>query len=525
MQCGVQYRPMQHQPQYQTPQQDHQQMYPYKETPTGAVPKGAQYPNPPQQPMQQSMQTVQIESNKETPKHQSKAMTKTYQTIREMISSRFTKSNNAKDPNGVDIEKSDEGLNNVTDELRKSNRSVEMTPDDPERHITSILKKPAGEQGIYGKPRICETPQQQMIHHVYQPVSGYQMLPGRSQEQMRVIQQDQMQYYQMQQRVVNRYGQEQYQTPQHYIEPPRSAQQLERESIRQRSFMEARRAASQPHLASCVDEGTPQSKPMQNQPQVDQSFNRTGSYGNLMETFNAKPIHTHSMESEKESDDGGFIKSADSSHNVDQSTSSETKTEKQLAGTPKLRLEGEIGKIEGVYNLAQCLDRIELDTTETGDKIIDVTQRKLHSALGSDYDKPGSGQSSSNADSGRGSAAYSSGRRQIPDDISPAESSDHNHHQKLSQSNYGTSIGLQNGSEQRGRGVGGDSGWVDTVETEIRHILEQPKLHNRSDVQIANSTLSESISSMTPPLPPLSPGEGSTPNITPRNSTRYKHQR
>ncbi|CAH1959111.1 unnamed protein product [Acanthoscelides obtectus] len=35
--------------------------------------------------------------------------------------------------------------------------------------------------------------------------------------------------------------------------------------------------------------------------------------------------------------------------------------------------------------------------------------------------------------------------------------------------------------------------------------------------------MSESISSMTPPLPPLSPGDQSSPTMTPRNSNRYKH--
>lgn len=70
--------------------------------------------------------------------------------------------------------------------------------------------------------------------------------------------------------------------------------------------------------------------------------------------------------------------------------------------------------------------------------------------------------------------------------------------------------------------------WVDIVESELRHILE-PKLHDLtlqgSRDGVANSTMSESISSMTPPLPPLSPGDQSSPNVTPRNSTRYKHSR
>ncbi|XP_076279161.1 uncharacterized protein LOC143208573 isoform X2 [Lasioglossum baleicum] len=94
---------------------------------------------------------------------------------------------------------------------------------------------------------------------------------------------------------------------------------------------------------------------------------------------------------------------------------------------------------------------------------------------GSDYDK--AGQSSSNVDSGRGSAVYSSGRRPPPE---------HQTHPPVQ-----------------------DSVWVDIVESELRSILE-PK-----DVPaMAHSTLSESVSSVTPPLPPLSPHESPR---TPRN--------
>ncbi|XP_025268217.1 uncharacterized protein LOC105256781 isoform X2 [Camponotus floridanus] len=94
---------------------------------------------------------------------------------------------------------------------------------------------------------------------------------------------------------------------------------------------------------------------------------------------------------------------------------------------------------------------------------------------GSDYDK--AGQSSSNVDSGRGSAIYSSGRRPPPDD------------QTLAQ--------VQ------------DSEWVDIVESELRSILEP-----RDVPAMAHSTLSESVSSVTPPLPPLSPHDSPR---TPRN--------
>ncbi|XP_043265036.1 uncharacterized protein LOC122404837 [Colletes gigas] len=87
---------------------------------------------------------------------------------------------------------------------------------------------------------------------------------------------------------------------------------------------------------------------------------------------------------------------------------------------------------------------------------------------GSDYDK--AGQSSSNVDSGRGSAVYSSGRRPPPEDQ--------------------THPPVQ------------DSEWVDIVESELRSILEP-----RDVPAMAHSTLSESVSSVTPPLPPLSPHE------------------
>ncbi|XP_050447322.1 uncharacterized protein LOC126849485 isoform X2 [Cataglyphis hispanica] len=94
---------------------------------------------------------------------------------------------------------------------------------------------------------------------------------------------------------------------------------------------------------------------------------------------------------------------------------------------------------------------------------------------GSDYDK--AGQSSSNVDSGRGSAIYSSGRRPPPDDHTLAQ--------------------VQ------------DSEWVDIVESELRSILEP-----RDVPAMAHSTLSESVSSVTPPLPPLSPHDSPR---TPRN--------
>lgn len=60
------------------------------------------------------------------------------------------------------------------------------------------------------------------------------------------------------------------------------------------------------------------------------------------------------------------------------------------------------GRIEGVYNVGQ---RSKID-----EDIRNIKKNNPSSATSSDYDKTG-GQSSSNVDSGRGSAAYSSGRR------------------------------------------------------------------------------------------------------------------
>lgn len=215
----------------------------------------------------------------------------------------------------------------------------------------------------------------------------------------------------------------------------RSAQQLERDNLRQRSF-EARRAASQPQLLACDEEDNAELVSNRPQPQIPTPIRR-GSYGNIMEASGINEL-------EKDSDDGGFLKRIGSkerrletptrdtnqtprpSHEdhrdgpIGQSKEDQKQSE-ALQGTPRKKLEGEIGqleritqfnllqgffvlgKIEGVYNVGQRTGKTEEDTK---------TNKKINpsSANSSDYDKTG-GQSSSNVDSGRGSAAYSSGRR------------------------------------------------------------------------------------------------------------------
>ncbi|XP_072763375.1 uncharacterized protein [Anoplolepis gracilipes] len=139
----------------------------------------------------------------------------------------------------------------------------------------------------------------------------------------------------------------------------------------------------------------------------------------------------------------------------------------KMIGEASKRLEG--GQYSGKETVVKSDTR--KDDLEQG-----IGRLKIQNqGSGSDYDK--AGQSSSNVDSGRGSAIYSSGRRPPPDD------------QTLAQ--------VQ------------DSEWVDIVESELRSILEP-----RDVPAMAHSTLSESVSSVTPPLPPLSPHDSPR---TPRN--------
>lgn len=131
----------------------------------------------------------------------------------------------------------------------------------------------------------------------------------------------------------------------------RSAQQLERDNLRQRSF-EARRAASQPQLLACDEEG--ESTTNRPQPQIPTPIRR-GSYGNIMEAS--------SVEIEKDSDDGGFLKRIGSNERRLETPNQQTpgpstsdqreglgchnkEDQKQtdaLQGTPRKKLEGEIG--------------------------------------------------------------------------------------------------------------------------------------------------------------------------------------
>lgn len=358
-------------------------------------------------------------------------------------------------------------------------RSIDRLGEEPDDR-SSNYKKTAGEQGIYGKPRTEQNLSMQQHHynqHVIQQhllaqqasqsrqaIQQYQLTQqfksqqqnfypnrqisqARSQEMLTPAAPDQM-YYQSSygsapQRPVQRYGMSQG-SDQNYVimhhsqmnereivneryvddrrpaAEKRSAQQLERDNLRQKSF-EARRAASQPQLA-CDDELRNDIVDNNAQPQMGQNAVRRGSHGNLVEA-----TRTSHDNDEKDSDDGGFLKrnnskdrhlkdtndscgvkssenniSEETNLQKDESSYNDSKVPEALMGSPRKRLEGEIGKIEGVYNIGQKNARIKTDKDGT-------KKGAAESGASSDYDK--AGQSSSNADSGRGSAAYSSGRR------------------------------------------------------------------------------------------------------------------
>ncbi|XP_065345181.1 serine/arginine repetitive matrix protein 1-like isoform X6 [Cloeon dipterum] len=113
------------------------------------------------------------------------------------------------------------------------------------------------------------------------------------------------------------------------------------------------------------------------------------------------------------------------------------------------------------------------------------------SAGSSDYEKP----SSAGGDSGRGPSAKDTSTESS---CSPQSRQD-----------------IQNG----------ESEWVD-MESELRQILDPRTMHLAPPTAAprmgANSNLSESVGSMTPPLPPLSPS--GSPCVTPKASRSYKNQ-
>lgn len=207
---------------------------------TGAVPRSSWHGDPSRLNPQQSEEigshsqsvNIQMEPNKETNQKDSnnknsKSMTKTYHTIKDIISSRF-KSNKDNDDKSEEV-----GLNNC-ESMRKSGRSI----DDRE-------KQTVREQGIYGRPRTDQNiahQQHQYNQHVIQQhliaqqamqaqqqyqaaqqfknqqneSSGQQHLTHAKSQEILTARADEQKYYQnacgsAPQRPINRYGMQQLQ--------------------------------------------------------------------------------------------------------------------------------------------------------------------------------------------------------------------------------------------------------------------------------------------------------------------------
>ncbi|XP_030747246.1 uncharacterized protein LOC115875852 isoform X2 [Sitophilus oryzae] len=468
-----------------------------------------------------------------------RGVTKTYHAIKDIISGKFKKD---------DCKTEKTSLNNSMQELRRSqileDGGKEKTPNiqdygqpvNQHHYNQHILQQHMmAQQQAQAKPR--------------SPHQYSQLMQARSQEILATRYEEQMTYQNYGSGAIMRSPHRVVQEPQSIVDQRfrqiqnnrplpigneipkdrqavlaaferRSAQQLERDNLKRGSF-EARRTSSHPQLL-LDDEvrSNNMGSGFQHQEQVP-NYTRRGSQNNLLET--GLPIAFASNQRPDnglESDDGGFLKRSESKETclergqaIQKNTAGGEKVTEALQGNSRKKLEVEIGKIEGVYNLNHRLTFGCDGLTETAHHTQTNCVNKMpacSSATSSDYDK--TGERTSNIDSGRGSAAYSSGRRLPMDDLQNTDVEITGDQTKQ----YGD---ISNQADH-------DSEWVDIVEHELRHILE-PKLQELSlqnnNPAIANSTVSESISSMTPPLLPLSVAENSSPTMTPRNMAHYKH--
>lgn len=150
--------------------------------------------------------------------------------------------------------------------------------------------------------------------------------------------------------------------------------------------------------------------------------------------------------------------------------------------------------------------------------------KQIDSISSSDYDR--NGNHSSNVDSGRGSAAYSSGRKgavQQQANMSMTEPVDRTRSKSESEWVSSLYFTVITNSEYR------TFLQIDVVDAELRNILE-PGI--KGMMIRPESTMSESASSMSPPLPPLSPDGGTPyhtsavggPNTSHNRSGNSKHQ-
>lgn len=434
---------------------------------TGAVPRSNWHVDsnkstarPYQEEINTNAQTVvQIEQSREKDSNKNnKSMTKTYHTIKDIISSKFKSSKD-----NIDEKLEDQpGLNNISEEMKKNCRNSEENGEDTKNAKNSgdhVNYKQRNESNItmqqhqYNQQVIQQHIMAQRALQNHQTAQQYQisqqnrnqpnvyphqtqLMQARSQEILAPRPEDYYQsaYVSSPQRSTNRYGiqgrdqtyiqmhqpivKERFLEDKRQLNEQRSAQQLERENMRHIT-LESRRATSHPQLAYDNENLQVESTEPKPQPLGSQQSARRGSQGNVMDASQG----SGNVDGEKDSDDGGFL-TRSNMHDQNKTTDEQVaqngesckegrgKLDVGLSGTPRKKLEGEIGKIEGVYNVGQ---RTKADS--------EGRKQNAESGTSSDYDK--TGQSSSNADSGRGSAAYSSGRRPGGIDISN-ESSDPN---------------------------------------------------------------------------------------------------
>ncbi|XP_050666831.1 uncharacterized protein LOC126966692 isoform X2 [Leptidea sinapis] len=508
------------------------------------------------------------DNTRDAPKS-AKSVSKTYHTLKDMISNRF------KGKESIECDKTNDEANLNNTEERKR---------EPEAATREGVRKV--EQGIYGRPMPQARPEMQYNHGMANNVSYPSPSPHRQLVQQQIYQQQMMLNHQARSQemlahrpqalgadaLYQQYGAPgrrsamyqrdldvrsmanftslktgtQPQAENSHSRPDlRSPQQLEREIIQQRRFVEGRRAASHPHLLE-----EPQQRQEVISPQIhDRS--RRNSYGNLLDGIpneNGPPRNE-----ERESDDGGFkVRHAQGRNSVEErirtsGRSVESRQERNqeiYRRTPDSQRESrrtpdtQSHRRKDISNSGERENNDESASQKSADSVYNssgkaeaynpqpsssrLTPNRIEdlkalgkkgaggSAASSDYDKNG-GQSS-NVDSGRGSVAYSSGRQ--PDASLHETSADSD------AATRETRAQPQPGPSQQTPAPCGENEWADLVECELRQILE-PKLSN---MRLDSSDSSDS--SVTPPLPPLSPSSDlHKRNSLPGRSAEYPEDR
>uniref|UniRef100_A0AAR5P8J9 SAM domain-containing protein n=2 Tax=Dendroctonus ponderosae TaxID=77166 RepID=A0AAR5P8J9_DENPD len=450
-----------------------------------------QLPEQPHQPLYQTPQKRDGTEQEEklTPKN-SRGVTKTYHTLKDIISGKFR---------GKDVDKQDNaGLNNTPEIMKKplDNVVLEM---DPTRLGAGQAYPTASEPHQYNQHVVQQNIVQPSHQYYTQQLRNQQqyshLIQPRTQDAFKHRPDDQMQYQAYGNKAfLGSPGQagHQFQKPADGFQTPeneaqikadfqnhaaaaaaferRSAQQIERDHLKQIN-LETRRTLSHPHLL--LDGEGHDANNGSHQKPVNA---RRGSLGNILDPNMMLPNHHNSSSQDhgKESDDGGFL--------------NRNGPKVKYANQP---IEQKDSNVQGAVH--------EINKG----RVIESAQVELKRRAENDGGEKERG--SSNIDSGRGSAAYSSGRRPPLDDVTDTA--------RISPRDY------EEVNEQEN-----DSEWVDIVEKELRHILE-PKLLELSmqgNHGITRSALSGSISSITPPLPPLSGGDNLSPTITPKPGGKFK---